>query len=187
MKIVIILFLLPIIIGCANIHQSKNAAPLNYSEYKKNLNPQKIKNFFLSGKISLFIKKKGLSGRIKWISKDGYDNIEIYDPFNSMIAKVSLTDSPRKISFRSASPSKSKEVKNVIKDIFGSSSNIFILKKFLLSPPSTLSDTKNISVDFDGWVIMFSGIHDAIRKIPKTVEYIKGDISLKIFINDLKI
>ena len=187
MKIAIILFLLPIILGCANIQQSKKDASLNYREYIKNLKTPEIKNFLLSGKISLFIKEKGLSGRIKWVSKNGYDTIKIFDPFNNVIAKVSLAESPRKISFRSASPSQSKETKNVIKDIFGSSNNIFTLKKFLLSPPSTLSDTKNISVDFHGWVIKFSGIHDTMRRIPKTVEYTKENINLKIFINDLKI
>ncbi|MDG2252167.1 MAG: lipoprotein insertase outer membrane protein LolB [Methylophilaceae bacterium] len=185
MKIVLILFLLPIIIGCANIQQSKNDIPLNYSEYKERLEIPKIKNFHLSGKIFLYVKEKGLSGRMRWVSMNGHDAVEIYDPFNSIIAKVSLTESPRKISFES--PSHSKETKNVIKHIFGSSDNVFILKKFLLSPPEELTKNQNVSISFDGWTIRFSGIQDNIRKTPKMVEYTKGNISLKIFINDLKI
>jgi outer membrane biogenesis lipoprotein LolB len=187
MKIVLILFLLAIIIGCANIQQSKNDIPLNYSEYKKGLEILDNKSFLLAGKISLFIKDKGFSGRIRWLSKDGYDTIEIYDPFNSIISKISLTESPKKISFLSSSGSQSKEAKNIITNIFSSSDNIFTLKKFLLSPPAELSDNKNVSINFDDWIIRFSGIHDNIRKIPKTVEYTKGNISFKIFINDLKI
>ena len=182
MKIVIILFLLPIIIGCANIQKSKNDITLNYSEYKKSLEISEVKSFLITGKISLFFKEKGLSGRIRWLSKDGNDTIEIYDPFNSIIAKISLTESPKNISF--LPPSQSKETKNIIKNIFGSSGNIFILKKFLLSPPAELSHNKSVSINFDNWIIRFSGIHDSI---PKTVEYTKGNISLKIFINDLKI
>jgi len=187
MKIVLILFLLPIVISCANIQQSKNDIPLNYSEYKKSLEVSGNKSFLLTGKISLFIKDKGLSGRIRWLSKDGHDTIEIYDPFNSIIAKISLTESPKKIAFLSSSRSQSKEAKNVIKNIFSSNDNIFILRNFLLSPPAELSGNHNVSINFDDWVIRFSGIHDNIRKIPKTVEYTKGNISLKIFINDLKI
>ncbi|MDC0422898.1 hypothetical protein OAL85_01315 [Methylophilaceae bacterium] len=185
MKIVLILFLLPIIIGCASIQESKNDIPLDYSEYKKNLKNLEIKSFLLTGKISLFFKEKGLSGRIRWLSKNGYDTIEIYDPFNSIIAKISLTESPKKISF--LPPFQSKETKNIIKNIFGSSDNVFLLKKFLLSPPNELTHNQNVSINFENWLIKFNGIHDNIRKISKTVEYTKGNISLKIFINDLKI
>tara|TARA_B110000967_G_C18812023_1_gene524140 strand:- start:412 stop:975 length:564 start_codon:yes stop_codon:yes gene_type:complete len=187
MKIALILFLLPTIIGCANIQQSKNDIPLDYSEYKKNSETLEIRDFLLTGKISLFIKDKGLSGRIKWLSKDGNDTIEIYDPFNSTIAKIYLVEYPKKISFLPSPSSQSKKTQNFIKNIFGNSSNIFILKKFLLSPPVELSNNQNVSINFKGWVIRFIGIQDDIQKIPKTVEYTKGTISLKIFINILKI
>ena len=185
MKIVLILFLLPIIIGCANIQESKSDVALNYIEYKKNLKNSEIKNFLLTGKISLFFEEKGLSGRIRWLSKDGYDTIEIYDPFNSVIAKIFLTESPKKISF--LPPSQSKENKNIINNIFGNDDNVFLLKKFLLSPPNELTHNQNVSIYFDNWLIKFNGIHENIRKISKTVEYTKSNISLKIFINDLKI
>ena len=187
MKIALILFLLPIIIGCANIKQSKNDTPLNYSEYKKNSKIPEIKSFFLTGKISLFVKEKGLSGRIKWVSEEENDTIEIYDPFNSTIAKIYLTKSSKKISFITPSASQSKETENFIRNIFGNSSNIFILRKFLLSPPIELSNNQNVSINFNGWVIKFKGTQDNIRKIPKIVEYTKGNLNLKIFINALKI
>jgi|TARA_B110000967_G_C18854067_1_gene546145 outer membrane biogenesis lipoprotein LolB len=185
MKNALILFLIPIIIGCANIRHSENETNLNYIEYKKKLVHPGIKNFSLSGKISLFIKEKGLSGRIHWLSKDGYDNIEIYDPFNSIIAKISLTESSRKVLFVPSSSSQKEKSENVIKIIFGSSDNIFTLKKFLMSPPIELFENKNVSINYNEWIIRYSGIHDSIRKIPKTVEYSKDNISLKIFINDI--
>jgi outer membrane biogenesis lipoprotein LolB len=187
MKIALILFLLPIIIGCANIQKSKNDIPQNYSEYKKNSKIPEIKNFLLTGKFSLFIKEKGLSGRIQWLSKDGNDTIEIFDPFNSTIAKIYLTKSPKNISFTTPSSSQSKETEKFIRNIFGTSNNIFMLRKFLLSPPIELSNNQNVSINFNGWVIRFKGIYDNIRKISKTVEYTKGNLSLKIFINNLKI
>ena len=62
-----------------------------------------------------------------------------------------------------------------------------MLRKFLLSPPIELSNNQNVSINFNGWVIRFKGIYDNIRKISKTVEYTKGNLSLKIFINNLKI
>ena len=187
MKNALILFFIPIIIGCASIQHSENDAYLNYIEYKNKLENPGIKNFSLSGKIFLFIKEKGLSGRIQWLSKDGYDNIEIYDPFNSIIAKISLTESPRRVLFIPSSSSQTKNPENVIKIIFGSSDNIFTLKKFLLSPPTELFDNKSVSINYNDWVIRYNGIHDSIRKIPKTVEYTKDNISLKIFINDTNI
>lgn len=187
MKIVLILFLLPIIFGCANIHQPKNDIPLNYSEYKKDLEASKIKSFRLSGKILLYVNEKGLSGRIRWLSLNGNDTVEIYDPFNSIIAKISLIESTRNVSFKSISPSHSNETKNVINHIFGSSDNIFILKKFLLSPPSELSENQSVSIDFDEWTIKFSGILDTNHRTSKIVEYNKGSITLKIFINQLEI
>ena len=188
MKIALILFLVPIIIGCANIQQKKIETPLNFSKYNEDLKGTKIKNFILAGKISLFIKNKGFSGRIKWVSKDGHDNIEIYDPFNSLIAKISLVESQRKISFLSSSSSQSNETKDVMKSIFGNSDNVFTLKKFLVFPPAELSNDRKVSIDFRGWIIKFNGIHNnTVQKIPKTVEYNKGNISLKIFINDLNI
>ena len=118
---------------------------------------------------------------------NGNDTIEIYDPFNSIVAKISLAESTRNVSFESISPSHSKETKNVIKHIFGSSDNIFILKKFLLSPPSELSENQSVSIDFDDWIIKFSGILDTNHRVSKIVEYNKGNITFKIFINQLEI
>ena len=187
MKIVLILLLLPIFFGCANIHQSKNDIPLNYNEYKEKLEAAKIKSFRLSGKIFLYVNEKGLSGRMRWVSLNGNDTVEIYDPFNSIVAKISLDESTRNVSFDSISPSHSKETKNVIKHIFGSSDNIFILKKFLLSPPSELSENQSVSIDFDDWIIKFSGILDTNHRVSKIVEYNKGNITFKIFINQLEI
>ena len=185
MKIVLILFLFPIIIGCANIQQSKNDIQLNYSDYKKKLDASEIKNFKLSGKISLYVNKKGLSGRMQWVSVNGNDIIEIYDPFNSIVAKISFTEYPRKFSFKPSSSSQSKEAKNIVKHIFTNNDNIFTLKKFLLFPPTELSDNQNVSINFNNWTIRFSGIHNIDHKTPKIVEYTKDNISLKIFINNL--
>ena len=185
MKIVLILFLLTITVSCSTLQQSKEDIDLNYIDYKNNSDHNKIKSFTLSGKISLFLKEKGFSGRIKWSSESGYDVIEIYNPFNSIISKISLNESLGEITFDPASENKSKDTELAIRQIFGDTANIFVLKNFLLHPPNQLTENETVSVVFQGWTIKYSGYQDAGHITTKTVEYTKSNNSLKIFINDL--
>ncbi len=180
-----VFLLLAINIGCATTQQTSNQIVLDYDTYKNNLNTKKIDSFILSGKISLFIKDKGLSGTVRWQSQKGEDNIEIYGPFNNTLAKISLNESLREITFIPASDSEAMGAQNIIKEIFDNTETIFILKSFLISPPSHDRQNHDVLVNYHGWLIKYSGVLEINPKMAKTIEYIKGNISLKIFISSL--
>ncbi|MDC0127038.1 hypothetical protein OAI28_02040 [Methylophilaceae bacterium] len=157
---------------------------LSYDEYKNALAAKKTENFYLKGKISLFINNEGQTGKILWDSKDNKDTIHILNPFNTKIAEIILSSIEKKVILKFSKNNK-KGSEELIAKIFDKKENIFLLKEFIVNPPRQLSNNKSITVKYKNWNIHFQG-NKVIRHriLPNTIEFEKANISLKIFITD---
>ena len=157
---------------------------LSYDEYKNALAAKKTENFYLKGKISLFINNEGQTGKILWDSKDNKDTIHILNPFNTKIAEIILSSIEKKVILK-FSKNNNQDSEKLISKIFGEKENIFIIKEFIVNPPKQISDINNITINYKNWNIHYKGnkvIRDQI--LPRTIEFEKNNVSLKIFILD---
>tara|TARA_B100000035_G_scaffold289455_1_gene275868 strand:- start:303 stop:860 length:558 start_codon:yes stop_codon:yes gene_type:complete len=172
-------------VGCASIDKPESEI-LSYDEYSS----QDYDNFnklSLSAKITLFVEKKGFSGKIFWLSRDNKSNISILNPFNAIVAKVYLDKYNNSLKISNLSNNK-REVESLIKKIFGDKETVFIVEEMIKKPPSQLTSENNVALSYKDWLINYEGIKikDGIS-FPKKIELNKNEITLKIFIFDWKI
>ena len=83
--------------GCSSL-DLKNSERITYDQYLKTKKNLEISEYQLSGKILFFIEKKGFSGFINWKFSNKQSTILIYNPFNSLISKITLKENNKKFS-----------------------------------------------------------------------------------------
>lgn len=172
-------------VGCASIDKPRTEI-ISYDEYST----QDYDNFnklSLSAKITLFVEKKGFSGKLIWLSKNNKSNISILNPFNAVVAKVYLDKNNNSLKISNLSKNK-KEVESIIRKFFGDKETVFIIEEMIKKPPSQLTNENNVALSYKDWLINYEGIKvkDDIS-FPKKIELDKNEITLKIFIVDWKI
>ena len=184
MRITLVTLFIIFLTGCAIPFIKKDAEILSYEEYKNALPAKIINKFKLNGKLSLFINNEGQTGKILWDFKDAKDTIHILNPFNTKIAEIILSEPENKVILQ-FSKINNKDPEELISKIFGKKENIFLLKEFIVNPPTQLSNIKNITIEYKNWNIHYQG-NNVIRgqMLPNTIEFEKNNISLKIFIVD---
>ena len=184
MRITLVSLFLLLLTSCSIPLLKHDTEILSYEEYKNAL-PTKITNKFkLHGKLSLFIDKKGQTGKILWDFENNKDTIDILNPFNTKIAEIILLEQEKKVILK-FSKNNNQDSEELISKIFGKKENIFLLKEFIVNPPKQLSNENTITIKYKNWNIIYQGnkvIRD--RMLPNTIEFQKNNVSLKIFIAD---
>lgn len=184
MRITLVTLFVLFLASCSPPFFKKNIEILSYENYKNSL-PSKLTNSFqLKGKVSLFINKKGQTGKILWEFNDNKHTIHILNPFNTKIAEVILLELEREVALN-FSNNENEESEELISKIFGDKDNIFLLKKFIINPPQQLIKGNDIVIKYKNWSIFYYG-QKVIKNqlLPNLVEFKKGNISLKFFISD---
>lgn len=172
-------------IGCVSIDKPRTEI-ISYDEYSTQ-NYDNFNKLSLSAKITLFIEKKGFSGKLIWLSKDNKSNVSILNPFNSVVARIYLDKNNNSLKISNLSKNK-KEVESIIRKFFGDKETVFIIEEMIKKPPSQLTNENNVALSYKDWLINYEGIKvkDGIS-FPKKIELNKNEISLRIFIVDWKI
>ena len=102
MRITLVALFILFLTSCSLPFLKQDTHSLSYEEYKNAL-PKKItKKFKLNGKLSLFINKKGQTGKILWNFEDNKDSIDILNPFNTKIAEIILYELEKKVILKHA-------------------------------------------------------------------------------------
>jgi outer membrane biogenesis lipoprotein LolB len=184
MRITLVTLIILFLTGCSLPNLKQDIETLSYEEYKTTLPIDNNEKFKLNGKLSLFIDKKGQTGKILWGFENDKDTIHILNPFNTKIAEIILINSEKKV-ILNFSQDNNQNSDQIITDIFGNKENIFLLKQFITKPPQQLSYKNNILIKYKNWNIYYQG-NKIIRNklLPNTIMFEKNNISLKIFISD---
>lgn len=173
-------------IGCASLDNTQTER-ITYKEYESQINKEKFSNLSLSAKITLFIEKKGFTGKLIWSTKNNESNISILNPFNSTISKVYLNKENNSLQISNLSNNK-KEIESNIRKIFGNKETVFIIEQMIMNPPAQLTNTNLVTLTYKDWVINYEGIKSkGEESFPKYIELNKNEITLKIYIVDWKI
>ena len=184
MRIISVSLFLLLLTSCSIPLLKQDTEILSYEEYKNAL-PTKITNKFkLDGKLSLFIDKKGQTGKILWDFENNKDTIDLLNPFNTKIAEIILLEQEKKVILK-FSKNSNQDSEELISKIFDKKENIFLLKEFIVNPPKQLSNENTITIKYKNWNIIYQGnkvIRD--RMLPNIIEFQKNNVSLKIFIAD---
>ena len=184
MRITSVALFILLLTSCSIPLLKQDAEILSYEEYKNALSKKVTNKFKLNGKVSLFIDNKGQTGKILWNFENNKDTINILNPFNTKIAEIILLKQEKKVILK-FSKNNNQDSEKLISKIFGEKENIFILKEFIVNPPKQISDINNITIKYKNWNIHYKGnkvIRDQI--LPRTIEFEKNNVSLKIFIVD---
>ncbi len=169
--------------GCSLPYLNRNVEILSYEEYKEALPTKITSKFKLNGKLSLFINKKGQTGKVVWDFENDKDFIHILTPFNTKVAEITLLESEKKVTLKFSN--NNQDSKKLISKIFGNKESIFLLKEFITTPPQQLLNIDNIQIKYGNWNIFYKG-KTVIggRLLPKIIEFEKNSIGLKIFVSD---
>ena len=84
------------LVSCASVDKTQPEI-ISYKDYSSQTNINNFANLSLSAKITLFVEKKGFTGKLIWNVKNGKSSITILNPFNSVISKVYLNKSNNSI------------------------------------------------------------------------------------------
>ena len=184
MRIISVSLFLLLLTSCSIPLLKQDTEILSYEEYKNALSTKITNKFKLDGKLSLFIDKKGQTGKILWDFENNKDTIDILNPFNTKIAEIILLEQEKKVILK-FSKNSNQDSEELISKIFDKKENIFLLKEFIVNPPKQLSNENTITIKYKNWNIVYQGnkvIRD--RMLPNTIEFKKNNVSLKIFIVD---
>ena len=169
------------LVSCASIDQTQPEI-VSYKNYLSQNNINDFINLAFSAKITLFVEKKGFTGKLIWDTKNGKSIITILNPFNSVVSKVYLDKSKNSLKISSLSKNK-KEIEDTIRQIFGNKQNVFILEKIIMCPPAQLTSKKNVTLSYADWKVDYEGVIEKENKFfPKYIELNKNKITLKIYI-----
>jgi len=173
------------LVSCASVDKTQPEI-ISYKDYSSQTNINNFANLSLSAKITLFVEKKGFTGKLIWNVKNGKSSITILNPFNSVISKVYLNKSNNSIKISNLSKNKN-EIENIIRQIFGNKQNVFILERIIMSPPAQLTSKNNVSLFYEDWKVDYEGTMEKENKsLPKYIELNKNKITLKIYIINWK-
>ena len=100
-----------LMVSCASIDKTQPEI-VSYKDYSNQYNLNYFVNLTFSAKITLFVEKKGFTGKVVWNTKNGKSSITILNPFNSVISKVYLDKSNNSLKISNLSNNK-----NEIEDI----------------------------------------------------------------------
>ncbi|EAV46931.1 hypothetical protein MB2181_02620 [Methylophilales bacterium HTCC2181] len=165
--------------GCASLSSNSETYDILDAKFDRK---EEIEGFNFTGKFVTFINDKGFSGSLAWDSNPNNDFVKIYNPFNSLVAVITLKHNEKKVDLQIVGKNSRANTGQMLKKIFIEEKNIFTLKKFLINPPGNLSKEENIDVNFDGWKIRYRGRHNQ-GPTAETTLFEKNNISIKIFIN----
>ena len=180
MKFICILISL-FLVSCASIDKTQPEI-VSFKDYSNQNNINDIINLAFSAKITLFVEKKGFTGKLVWNTKNGKSSITILNPFNSVISKVYLDKSKNLLKISNSSKNKN-EIEDIIRQIFGNKQNVFILERLIMIPPAQLTSKKNVSLSYSDWKVDYEGVIEKENKVfPKFIELNKNKITLKIYI-----
>jgi outer membrane biogenesis lipoprotein LolB len=169
------------LVSCASIDKTQPEI-VSYKDYSNQNNVNDFVSLAFSAKITLFVEKKGFTGKLIWNTKNGKSSITILNPFNSVVSKVYLDKSNNSLKISNLSKNKY-EIEDTIWQIFGNKQNVFILEKLIMSPPAQLTNKKNVTLSYTDWKVDYEGIIEKENKIfPKYIELNKNKITLKIYI-----
>jgi len=169
--------------GCSLV-ELKNSENITYKQYQNTKKNLEISEFQLSGKISFFVEQKGFSGFITWKYSNNISSISIYNPFNTLVSKITLDSTTKKIDFKPNSKTKN-EIESLIYKIFNNKEEIFGLNELLINYPVQLSETNNVSVNLNNWDIKFKGLMKVNNiYLPHIIEIEKPPLALKVFITE---
>tara|TARA_B100000780_G_scaffold171434_1_gene120005 strand:+ start:832 stop:1389 length:558 start_codon:yes stop_codon:yes gene_type:complete len=169
--------------GCASL-ELKNSENITYKQYQNTKKNLEISEFQLTGKISFFVEQKGFSGFINWKFSNNRSSISIYNPFNTLVSKITLNSITKTIDFKPNSKTKN-EIESLIYKIFGNKEEIFGLNELLINYPVQLSETNNVSVSLNNWAIKFKGLMKVNNiNMPHIIEIEKKPLALKLFITE---
>tara|TARA_B100000767_G_scaffold1626_1_gene1633 strand:- start:550 stop:1107 length:558 start_codon:yes stop_codon:yes gene_type:complete len=173
------------LVSCASVDKNQPEI-ISYKDYSSQTNINDFANLSLSAKITLFVEKKGFTGKLIWNVEDGKSSITILSPFNSVISRIYLNKSNDSIKISNLSKNKN-EIEGIIKQIFGNKQSVFILEKIFMSPPAQLTSENNVTLSYEDWKVDYEGITVRDNKIfPKYIELNKNKITLKIYIINWK-
>ncbi len=169
--------------GCTSL-EIKNSENITYEQYQKTKKTLKISEFQFSGKVSFFVEQKGFSGFINWRFSNNQSSISIYNPFNTLVSKITLDSTTKTINFKPNSKTKN-EIESLIYKIFGNKESIFGLNELLINYPVQLTETNNVSIKFNDWDIKFKGLINVNKiNMPNIIELEKPPLALKVFITE---
>ena len=182
----ICIFIYFFLVSCSSIDKNRPEV-ISYQGYASETNITDIANLSLSAKITLFIEKKGFTGKLIWIVKDGKSTISILNPFNSVITNVYLNKHYNSIRISNLSKNKS-EIEDTLKQIFGNKKTVFVLERIIMNPPTQLTSKNNVTLSYKDWQVDYEGVKEKENRIfPKYIQLNKNQITLKIYIVDWKL
>ena len=174
------------LVSCASVDKPQPKI-ISYKDYSSQTNTANFSNISLSAKMTLFIEKKGFTGKLVWIVKDDKSTISILNPFNSVISKVYLNKHDNSIKVSNLSKNKS-EIEDILKQIFGDKETVFVLERIIMNPPAQLTNKNDVTLSYKNWKVDYEGVKKKENKIfPKYIELNKNQITLKIYIVDWKL
>ena len=169
------------LVSCVSIDKTQPEI-VSYKDYSNQNNINDSVNLAFSAKITLFVEKKGFTGKLIWNTKNNKSSITILNPFNSVVSKVYSDKSKNSLKISNLSKNKN-EIEDIIRQIFGNKHNFFILEKLIMIPPDQLTSKKNVSLSYADWTVGYEGVIERENKIfPKYIELNKNKITLKIYI-----
>jgi len=170
-----------LLVSCASVDKTQPEV-ISYKDYSSQKNINDFFNLALSAKITLFVEKKGFTGKLIWNAKNGKSSITLLNPFNSVVSKVYLNKSNNSIKISNLSTNKN-EIEDILRQIFGDKQNVFILERLIMNPPAQLTSKNNVSLSYKDWQVDYEGVIEKENKIfPKYIELNKNEITLKIYI-----
>ena len=182
----ICIFISFFLVSCASVDKTP-LETISYKDYSSLTNKTELSNLSLSAKITLFIEKKGFTGKLIWVVKGSKSRISILNPFNSVISVVYLNRLDNSIKISNLSKNK-REIKDLIKQIFGNKQTVFILERLVMNPPAQLTSKNDVTLFYENWEVAYKGIKQKENKIfPQNIELKKNKITLKIYIVDWKL
>ena len=157
------------LVSCASIDKTQPEI-VSYKDYSNQNNINDFINLAFSAKITLFVEKKGFTGKLIWNTKNGKSSINILNPFNSVVSKVYLDKSNNSLKISNLLNNKN-EIEDIIRQIFGNKQNVFILEKLIMSPPAQLTNKKNVTLSYTDWKVDYEGVIEKENKtFPKFIE-----------------
>ena len=179
-KLLLQFFLLFILSSCATFSQifsSKDLVEINDINNESTANNK----FRMIGKFVIFIEDKGFSGSLSWDSDKKRDNIQIFSPFNSLLATIKLNNITNDVVFEITDMRHEQNTQVFLKKIFVEENNIFRLKEAMINPPKELKSKNKADFYINQWSISLEDLYDN-KNIPKIIKIQKNKVSLKLLV-----
>ena len=179
MRLIITFILIQALTSCATFRPQENDKLINYHEYEKSISEVELENFNASSKFTFYVKDKGYSGKLVWQSASNVDTVFLFNPFNTVIAKIKLNPTTKE--FAIFTQENSADIAQ-FHDFLKKDDNIFLMRQFILHRP--LFEDKNIIVNNNHWKITYKDSLPSNKT--KQISFEKNDIRLDILFTSWK-